>query len=246
MGHKAFRIMKPLQILIITFVFAIGLVAPAYADVTAADGTVYTEAQMDSLRLTPDFVTASVCIADPTHWLDDLLGTNGHAFIRLQCPTFDMDYCFSYESESVNNQFSRFLQGKLKMGMFRYTTNEYMEDYHRWNRRVREYTLNLPPEVETRLWEIMDNHVTNRLSLKLDLDKRGCANSLEYFVEKALGKTAIVYDEQADRRMTCIPVNLVNAWLHASVNGVPLLSYNKDLVEAEPATWWDTYIWPRH
>lgn len=237
---------KSILYLLLPFLLAFMPVVPLRADVTTADGRVLTEAQMDSLRLTSDFVIASVCVADPTHWVDDVLGTNGHAFIRLKCPTFGMDFCFSYESESINDQLLRLLQGKLKMGMFCYETNDYIEDYRRWNRRVQEYKLNLPPEAKTRLWEIMDNHVTNQLNLKLDLEKRGCANSLEYFVEKALGKTTIVYDDQADRRMTCIPVNLVNAWLHASINGKPLLTYNRDLVEAEPATWWDTYIWPRH
>ncbi|MBR1381854.1 MAG: hypothetical protein IJ554_05205, partial [Paludibacteraceae bacterium] len=53
-------------------------------------------------RLAPDFVKVSLCVADPTDYKDDALGTSGHAFLRMQCPTFGLDYCFSYEGENVN------------------------------------------------------------------------------------------------------------------------------------------------
>ena len=146
-------------------------------------------------RLAEDFVLVSLMVADPTDWRDDVLGVQGHAFLRLQCPVFDLDYCFSYESESVNTQLSKYAQGKLKMGMFAIPTNEYLQDYWKWNRAVHEYRLNLPPEVETRLWEIMDNKLNRGLSMKLDLSRRGCAISAVHFVKAALQDIQIVYPQ---------------------------------------------------
>ena len=146
-------------------------------------------------RLAEDFVFVSLMVADPTDWRDDMLGTQGHAFLRLQCPVFDLDYCFSYESEHVNTQLSKYAQGKLKMGMFAYPTDAYLEDYRHWNRAVHEYRLNLPPEVETRLWEIMDNKLSRGLSMKLDLSRRGCAISAVHFVKAALQDIPIVYPQ---------------------------------------------------
>ena len=146
-------------------------------------------------RLAEDFVSVSLMVADPTDWRDDVLGVQGHAFLRLQCPVFDLDYCFSYESESVNTQLSKYAQGKLKMGMFAIPTNEYLQDYWKWNRAVHEYRLNLPPEVETRLWEIMDNKLSRGLSMKLDLSRRGCAISAVHFVKAALQDIPIVYPQ---------------------------------------------------
>lgn len=146
-------------------------------------------------RLADDFVFVSLMVADPTDWRDDVLGVQGHAFLRLQCPVFDLDYCFSYESESVNTQLSKYAQGKLKMGMFAIPTNEYLQDYWKWNRAVHEYRLNLPPEVETRLWEIMDNKLSRGLSMKLDLSRRGCAISAVHFVKAALQDIQIVYPQ---------------------------------------------------
>ena len=146
-------------------------------------------------RLADDFVFVSLMVADPTDWRDDILGTQGHAFLRLQCPVFDLDYCFSYESENVNTQFSKYAKGKLKMGMFAYPTDAYLEDFRNWNCAVHEYRLNLPPEVETRLWEIMDNKLSKGLNMKLDLSRRGCAISAVHFIKAALQDIPIVYPE---------------------------------------------------
>lgn len=151
------------------------------------------EDSLASLRMEDDFVTASVCVADPTDWHDDLLGVLGHAFIRLQCPTFDLDYCYSYEGQSANEDFLGLLKGSLKMGLFAAPTQEYMQPYKRWNRTIREYTLNLPPEADLRLWEIMDKHLEEGVNLPLDLTEHGCAQTLVQYVTQALDSTKIVY-----------------------------------------------------
>lgn len=156
-------------------------------------------ATTDSIdRLAPDFVTASICIADPTDWHDDLLGVLGHAFIRLQCPTFDLDYCFSYEGQSANDDFMGFVKGNLKMGLFAAPTQEYIQPYREWKRSIHEYTLNLPPEAELRLWEIMDNHLKDGVDLPLDLTAHGCTQTLVEYITLALDTTEIVYAEWPD------------------------------------------------
>lgn len=144
-------------------------------------------------RMAPDFVKVSLCIADPTDYREDALGTSGHAFLRLQCPTFGLDYCFSYEGENVNDNLFRYLSGQTKMGMFAFHTDEYLEDYRQWNRSVHEYALALPPEAEQRLWEIMDNHLTNGIVLRHDLNKYGCAITVVRYVKQALMDIPINY-----------------------------------------------------
>lgn len=144
-------------------------------------------------RLAPDFVKVSLCIADPTDYREDALGTSGHAFLRLQCPTFGLDYCFSYEGENVNDNLFRYLSGQTKMGMFAVPTGKYIEDYRLWNRSVHEYALALPPEAEQRLWEIMDNHLTNGIVLRHDLNKYGCAITVVRYVKQALMDIPIIY-----------------------------------------------------
>ena len=184
-------------------------------------------------RLAEDFVFVSLMVADPTDWRDDILGTQGHAFLRLQCPVFDLDYCFSYESEHVNTQLSKYAQGKLKMGMFAYPTDAYLEDYRHWNRAVHEYRLHLPPEVETRLWEIMDNKLSRGLSMKLDLSRRGCAISVVHFIKEALRNIPIVYPqgtryEILSRREILYQDQEPYPWLRLSSCAMIPNAYDKD------------------
>lgn len=145
-------------------------------------------------RLDSDFVTVSLCVADPTDQSQDYLGFTGHAFLRLQCPTFGLDFCFSYESERIKGQLWDFITGKLKMGMYAIPTNEYINDYRIWKRAVHEYRLNLPPEAEIRLWEQMDKHIMSDSSMQMNVVKYGCANTLLRYVERALVPMQISYD----------------------------------------------------
>lgn len=193
-------------------------------------------------RTAEDFVVASLCVAEPTNWRDDALGVYGHAFIRLQCRTFNMDYCFSYESESINGQLWRYWTGKLKMGMFAIPTSEYLQSYRDWNRAVHEYALNLPPEVEQRLWKIMDGHVAEGVDLALDLNKRGCASSAAECVIKAIKPLRIKYKSAPAHNDLRIPARLAGIWQDATLDGHPLLTYKGDLVEAPTATWWDVWF----
>ena len=187
--------MKHLLIYSLFAVLAFGLAPQSVsAQIYDASGQYVDTTFHDHInRQAEDFVTVSLLIADPTDWRDDLMGVLGHAFIRLQCPTFNMDYCFSYESEPLEGNFWRAINGDLKMGMFCYPTESQVKVYQQWNRAVHEYKLNLPPDAEQRLWQIMDDEVNNDIKLPLDMYKRGCAISLVYFVEEALGDTKIQY-----------------------------------------------------
>ena len=77
-------------------------------------------------RTAEDFVTVSLMIADAGSRFYTVLG---HACLRLQCPTFDLDYCYSYESEDMTNRVLDFLMGKLQMGLFAIPTSEYCAYY---------------------------------------------------------------------------------------------------------------------
>lgn len=224
-------------------------------------------------RLAPDFVTVSLCVADPTDQSQDYLGITGHAFLRLQCPTFGLDYCFSYESERIKGQLWDYLTGNLKMGMYAVPTAEYVEDYRQWQRAVHEYHINMPPEAEQRLWEQMDNHMMNETDMQMNLFRFGCANTLLRYVENALSPVQIDYnwpekfhtksameiteEHLADyypwtllfvrltarkeyakfvtpKQKVMFPVDLLEVWSLATINGQPLLEYAGELVEAEP------------
>lgn len=134
-------------------------------------------------RLAPDFVTAYVVIADPGNVLYSILG---HACLRLQCPTYQLDYIYSYESESVEGKVFRFLANKLKMGLATISPDDFFQTYRDEKRGMRQYKLNLPPEVKSELWRICDERQAQGMKLEYDYIKRGCGISTVYAIEDAI------------------------------------------------------------
>ena len=143
-------------------------------------------------RTAEDFVIASLLVADPGTVMYSVLG---HACLRLQCPVFGMDYCFSYESEGVQNRVLDFLAGKLMMGLFAIPVEDYCAQYREEGRGVYEYKLNLPIEVKRELWRVLDEHVAEGVRLPYDYFHRGCAITIVDFVKEALGEMMIAYDD---------------------------------------------------
>jgi hypothetical protein len=134
-------------------------------------------------RSDPNFVTASLLIMSPG---DELYSCAGHACIRLECPTFNLDYCFSYESESVKEKVLTFFLGKLKMGMFAIPTEEYLKLGRESGRGVMQYPFNLPPDVKQRLWKILDERAAQGANLPYDYVKRGCGRAVRVVLQEAL------------------------------------------------------------
>jgi len=125
-------------------------------------------------RTDPNFVTASLLVMSPG---DELYSCAGHSCIRLECPKFNLDYCFSYESESVKDKIFTFFMGKLKMGMFAIPTADYLKLGRESGRGVMQYRLNLPPDAKQRLWKLLDERVTDGPCLEYDYMERGCAQA---------------------------------------------------------------------
>lgn len=135
-------------------------------------------------RLADGFVKVGLVIAEPGDVLYSILG---HACLHLQCPYYGLDYIFSYESEDVSTKVGRFLLNDLKMGMLALSPEEYLEPYRAEGRGVREYALNLPPEVKMRLWQVLDSKVLEA-TVPYDYIKRGCAIAVLHALQEACGE----------------------------------------------------------
>ena len=125
-------------------------------------------------RYDPNFVKASLLVMGPGA---ALYSCAGHICFRLECPTFKHDFCFSYEGESASDQVLKFFAGELKMGMFCVPTPEFLKQYEKSGRGVRQYVLNLSPAAKVRLWKGLDDLVAKGPDLPYDYIKRGCAQS---------------------------------------------------------------------
>lgn len=147
-----------------------------------------------------NFVIASVMVAGPG---EELYSRLGHAFLRMQCPDYGMDYCFTYESEDVSQKVLSFLGGGLRMGMMAQPTDEFLSHYALSGRSVTEYGLNLPVAVKQNLWRILDGKVEQGASLPYDYMERGCAYSTFNIVKEAMGIRPLAFGVWPDDfRMT--------------------------------------------
>ncbi len=152
-----------------------------YAQDTAQAVVQDTVAEPD--RLADDFVHVSLVIAEPGDVLYSILG---HACLRMQCPYYGIDEIYSYESEQVRGRVLRFLLNDLKMGMFALPPDVYLEDYQAEGRGVKEYRLNLPPEVKSELWRVLDQKMEEGCDLAYDYIERGCAIAMLHCVNEAV------------------------------------------------------------
>jgi hypothetical protein len=134
-------------------------------------------------RLADDFVDVYVVVSTPGDVLYSILG---HAALYLVCDTFDLEYIYSYESESVQGKVLRFLLNDLKMGMTAIPMKDYLAPYKDEGRGVCGYKLNLPPEVEIELWRVLDTRLEEGIELQYDYIKRGCAISIVDNIQEAI------------------------------------------------------------
>ena len=144
----------------------------------------------------PDFVKVSLLIASPGEVLYSL---TGHACLRMECPVYDLDYCYSYESENVKEKVLTFLAGKLKMGMFSIPTKEFLSEYKKDERGLYQYELNLPIAVKRNLWQKLDEAVEEGADLPYDYAKRGCAKATLDFLLSALDTVQVEYAPWPER-----------------------------------------------
>lgn len=126
-------------------------------------------------RSDPNFVKASLVVIGPGN---EFFGCAGHSGLRLECPKFKLDNCFTCESESIRENPFRFVMGNLKMGMLAVPTADFLKLYEDLGRRATQYPLTLPPDVKQRLWKIMDEKVQQGTCLHYDYIRYCCVQTV--------------------------------------------------------------------
>ena len=135
-------------------------------------------------------VFASFIIAEPSN---DIYSCCGHCAIRMQCPSHDMDYCFTYSfSNTLENKF-RFFNGTGKGSFVPMYTDEFLEEYRETHRGVMEYKLNLTLEEKRVLWQSLDENVHSSSHWRYDFLKTNCSAMCAYIIEQSLIGERIEY-----------------------------------------------------
>ena len=135
-------------------------------------------------------VFASFIIAEPSN---DIYSCCGHCAIRMQCPSHDMDYCFTYSfSNTLENKF-RFFNGTGEGSFVPMYTDEFLEEYRETHRGVMEYKLNLTLEEKRLLWQSLDENVHSSSHWRYDFLKTNCSAMCAYIIEQSLIGERIEY-----------------------------------------------------
>lgn len=145
-------------------------------------------------RMADDFVSFRLVVAEPGSVLYSVLG---HACLHAQCRYYGLNDIYSYESEQVRGRLWSFLTNQLMMGMMAFPPEAFLIDYEEDGRGVREYELNLPPEVETELWRVLDMRLEEGIELKYDYIKRGCALSVLNCLREAVRSANELHSAQS-------------------------------------------------
>ena len=147
-------------------------------------------------RSDSNFVIASLIMVSSS---DSLYSGLGHVCIRLECPKFNLDCCYTEESEDVGHRVLTYFAGKLRMGMFAMKTEKFLSGFRTERRGVRQYRLNLPPEVKQRLWKAFDERVAQGPNMPYDYEKRGCAWAVLSCILEALGPVKLEIPEWTEK-----------------------------------------------
>ena len=107
----------------------------------------------------------------------------GHAALRLQCPAFDLDYVFSYISIHNDATALEYIVIRPTMGLVAVPTEQYIEEEFRG---ISEYTMYLPPQVETELWRILDESTAKGYDRPYDCVAGSCAQMVLQYINRAI------------------------------------------------------------
>lgn len=142
-----------------------------------------------------EFVSSYLIVVDPS---PKISSAAGHAALRMVCPEYDMDFCFSVLSDVPEEDMNRlFVTGKLKAGMIAIPTSQFTERYQAEGRGVCQYKLLLSDEVKRELWRALDNDVERGQTIPFDPMGWNCTSRIQLMLEQALDTDVIEYQDMS-------------------------------------------------
>lgn len=176
------RMKTLLKILPITLLSLLIGTFPVSAQIVDAEGQYVDTVFNDHVdRTAEDFVTVSLLISQPSD--ARVYSIFGHAALRLQCPTFDLDYVFSYISIHSDATALEYIVIRPTMGLIAVPTEQYIEEEFRG---ITEYAMYLPPQVETELWRILDESTAKGYDRPYDCVAGSCAQMVSQYINRAI------------------------------------------------------------
>ena len=154
--------------------------------------------------LLPDssnFVTASMIVASPGEAIYSQLG---HSALRMECPRYRLDYCFSFEEEPGMGGIMKFFLGKTDAHMMAVPTAKFLNSFKKEGRQVKQYPLNLTLHEKQELWRLLDNDYVDENMRKFNFLQNNCSSVSLLAVEN------VVVDEAIDFNGWPEPFKMIN------------------------------------
>ncbi|MBP5770359.1 MAG: DUF4105 domain-containing protein [Bacteroidaceae bacterium] len=200
----------------------------------AVADTIYAE---PVIKDSATFIQASLMIGEPSHL--QAQSVFGHAFLRMQCPSENLDYCYSMESGNYEN-FLDICLGNYPNRLACVPTDEYLSIFEKEGRIVTEYPLNLRLEESQSLWQLLDATAAQGISPYHDFFHHGCSQEIvSLLTSKLQGK--LVYGSRAESYGRTILVlgnqSLPsNSWMHLPPTMLGTTDFSDRILSLEEKT----------
>lgn len=140
----------------------------------------------------PDFVKVWLVTVTPGNSTTSVFG---HAALRLQCPSEQLDYCFTFSMESDDITIMKYVKGSTKGGFESVPTEVFLRRYQDEGRGVSQVQLNLLPHEEQELWRLLDHEVEQGARWNYNFITTSCTSMCIWAVEQCLDKEHIEYHD---------------------------------------------------
>ena len=121
-----------------------------------------------------NFVTASLVVSAPS---EALYSVFGHLALRMECPTHQLDYIFTFESDTDVNAFMTFIAGKAQAKCIAVPGSVFINDGQAIGREIKQYKLNLTHHEKQELWRLLDNDMMAGSNRHFNLLFDNCVHS---------------------------------------------------------------------
>ena len=148
-------------------------------------------AQEPEISDSAHFVTSSLLMMTPG---EASYSSLGHCAIRMECPSEELDYCFSLEMDTGPDDYARFFTGNAVAGVFGVQTDTFLQPYRDEGRGVTQYELNLTLEEKQLLWKDLDEEMVKPPHLRFNFLNTNCVMMCMMMIEGALIDESIHFD----------------------------------------------------
>ena len=104
----------------------------------------------------------------------------------MACPDQHLDFCFTFEMAITPEEELKFLLSTAKAGFIAAATPSFFDNYRREGRSIREHQLNLTPQEEQKLWQMLDREMQQGAHWDYSFLTTNCSSMCVWIVEEAL------------------------------------------------------------